>query len=166
LLTVESGLALIKVVAVYTSPLAIFSGLLLFLPESILEYFGLISIRTEYRPIIASIFLLTVSFLLTHLLSIIWRAIKNKLLVRQHTQLTYSYLKKLTPEEKLVLRKYIEEETESQFLPIQHGITQGLVKKGILYRASQVGTLFGAGFAYNIQPFVKDYLKIHPELLQ
>ncbi len=45
------------------------------------------------------------------------------------------------------------------------GLAGGLEAKGILFRSSNFGDPL-YGFSHNLQPWARDYLKKHPELLK
>ena len=70
----------------------------------------------------------------------------------------------LTPDERQVLRVYLESDTRTQYLDVQDGVAQGLAQARIIYRASNMGTL--TTFAFNVQPWAWDYLRAHRELLE
>lgn len=73
-------------------------------------------------------------------------------------------LHELTPDEKSYLAAYVLDDVNTQYMQIDDGIAGGLNAKGIIYRASNVGDML-RGWAYNIQPWAKDYLREHPHLL-
>jgi hypothetical protein len=74
-------------------------------------------------------------------------------------------LHELTADEKAYLIPYVLENQNTQYFLLEDGIAGGLQAKTIIYRASNLGSLVG-GWAFNIQPWARDYLKEHPELLQ
>jgi hypothetical protein len=73
------------------------------------------------------------------------------------------YLYKLTPEEKGYLMPYIETEKNTVNVGLDDRIMGGLVAKGITYRASSTGNMV-TGFAYNLQPWAREYLMTNPQL--
>ena len=75
------------------------------------------------------------------------------------------YLDNLTPDEKTYLAPYVLEEVTSQVFELEDGIAGGLVAKNIIYRSSNLGNVL-EGFPYNMQPWARDYLHQHLELLQ
>lgn len=68
--------------------------------------------------------------------------------------------------EKEVLARYITEDTTTIAFQLGDGIVNGLISKGILFRASQVSNPFSDDFDTNIQNWVLEYIKKHPEYLQ
>ena len=75
-----------------------------------------------------------------------------------------SRLKKLTEDEKAVLRKYVANNVRTQHLSFSNGVANGLEAKQVLYRASSLG-MHGDYFAYNIQDCAYSILERHPEYL-
>jgi hypothetical protein len=73
-------------------------------------------------------------------------------------------LRTLTPAEKQVLRGYIDRNTKTQYFQLEDGVVSGLQRCGFLYRPTSMGRMV-SGFAFNIKPWVWNYLKAHPELL-
>lgn len=74
------------------------------------------------------------------------------------------WLTSLTPDERGRLLPYIRDQRASVRFPIEDGVVGGLVGKGILFRASNVGHAI-SGFAFNVQPWAREELERHPELL-
>jgi hypothetical protein len=73
-------------------------------------------------------------------------------------------LSSLTPAEKRALQPYILKNQNSYAFDIADGVSGGLVAKQIIYRSSNVG--FFRSFAHNLQPWAREYLTQHPELLE
>lgn len=73
-------------------------------------------------------------------------------------------LHSLTPDEKACLSPFILEERTSVRFQIEDGISAGLVRRGVLYRATNIGDLL-TGFDLNLQPWAREYLHDHPDLL-
>jgi hypothetical protein len=88
----------------------------------------------------------------------------RKIKTESNTKKKYDYLKQLTPEEKGYLIPYIEEQQNTINVGMDDGIMAGLCAKGITYRAANIGDLLN-GFAFNLQPWARDYLNSKPELL-
>ena len=74
-------------------------------------------------------------------------------------------LRDLTPEEKAVLAEYIRDDAGTQYFSIRDGVVQGLQAKGVLYRASVVSRGRDIEFAFNIQPWAREYLRENQHLL-
>jgi len=70
----------------------------------------------------------------------------------------------LSKEEKEFLLRYIEEDTKTQYSSILNGVATGLMAQGILFNPT--GLARYDKMAFNLQPWVWDYLKKHPRLLK
>lgn len=143
---------------------AIASGTLLFGRKSWHEVLGTDAFLTNYRTWIGLVFLGSVTIVSLHALSGLWRSVARVLKRRELRSDGEKRLQNLTPEEKEILRYYIEYNTRTQNLNIQDGIVQGLEHEVIIYRSSNMGSMVD-GFAYNIQPWAWEHLRKHPELL-
>ena len=76
-------------------------------------------------------------------------------------------LKELTTEEKEILRSYLEENTRCVHFDIRNGVVNELVRFGILYRSSNLSDPYTAcDFAFNIDPFVFNFLKENRSLIE
>ncbi|RMH20024.1 MAG: hypothetical protein D6698_04935, partial [Gammaproteobacteria bacterium] len=73
-------------------------------------------------------------------------------------------LHKLTPEEKGYLVPYIEGQQNSVYVGMEDGVMSGLRAKGITYLAANMGDVLN-GFAFNLQPWAREYLESNPHLL-
>ena len=155
---------LIEIVARYTLPLQIFSGLLLLIPQQVLDRVGIDQVVSQYHWLIVLVFLLTVSFSISWALNKSVQWISINIAVRNFQNRLIKNLKSLTSKEKQVLKIYIEQDTQSQNLSYLDGIAAGLENKHIIYGANPVVTIYGR--AYNIQPFAFEYLKKHNWLLE
>lgn len=74
-------------------------------------------------------------------------------------------LHNLTPEEKGYLAPFIIGNQNTVYVGMEDGIMAGLQVKGITYLAANIGSWLD-GFAFNLQPWAREYLKEHPELLE
>ena len=72
----------------------------------------------------------------------------------------------LSRQEKEILASYIIEDATTLAFDIRDGVINGLIAKGILYRASQLSNPFSYDFDVNIQIWAHQYLKTHPKILQ
>lgn len=73
-------------------------------------------------------------------------------------------LHKLTPEEKGYLIPYIKEQKASIYVGIDDGIMSGLRARDITYNPTNAGDLLN-GIAFNLQPWAREYLNNHQDLL-
>lgn len=144
--------------------LVLVTGSYLLLTQKQLAYFGLATLDTKIRAWVAVGFLASAGFLLAYGSFELVSAVRARRQRRARRAAQLAALHNLTPEEQAILAAYIRQNTKSIRLPIQSGVTNGLEDAGIIYRASDFGTM-GTGFAYNIQPWAWEHLHAHPELL-
>ncbi|WP_447528441.1 superinfection exclusion B family protein [Vreelandella sp. TE19] len=143
--------------------LCIVAGILLFSGDELLSTIGLSGIVNAYRGYIGGAFLITLALVVVNTISSIWRFSKPWVVQEYWIWQGKKRLKSLTPDEKAILRFYIENQTRSQSLDIKSGTVNSLAKERIIYRGSSLGTMHG--FDYIIQPWSWTFLNKHPELL-
>jgi len=151
--------------------LALASGLVLFSPEAFVSALGLDVFRQTNKPYIGSTFVISIALLLSHFAFRIADIIKTKIAAIQTRKRAaeadaarQQKLHELTPDEKAYLIPYVQRDENTQYFLIEDGVAGGLVAKKIIYQSSQIGSIVD-GWAFNIQPWAKNYLKSHPELL-
>lgn len=147
---------------------AIFIAGLLFLiaPASIL---GRMSLNDFWlRPYIGIATLLSAALLLAHGVTSLIDRSKAKRAKREEDEAwqrrVVETLAALTRAEKEALRPYIVEDRNTALFKITDGVAGGLVAKGIIYQATAAG--YWLTFSYNLQPWARDHLSKHPELLE
>jgi len=141
--------------------LSIVLALLLFLPSEIAETLAVMDFRNSYRKFLGPALLLLFSFLITKALLSIndYRRMK----VNQSRRL--SQLHSLTAEEKGYLAQFILHGRNSIHVAMGDGVAGGLEAKGIIYRSSNAFSIL-EGPPFNLQPWARDYLSEHPDLLE
>jgi len=85
----------------------------------------------------------------------------NKVTLKELEQLLHN----LKPVEKAFLSPYVIDDENTRYFKIEDGVLRALEKKKIIYKSSSVGDLM-SGWAYNIQPWAKEYLVKNPHLLE
>lgn len=134
--------------------------LILFLPLETAKILAVDKFRDNYRVFLGPAFLLASSFLVARLFMFMMQGYSEKRLLK----LKQKALHKLTPEEKGYLIPYIEGQQNTVYVGMEDGIMSGLVAKGITYRAANMGDLLH-GFAFNLQPWAREYLENNRHLL-
>lgn len=148
---------------------ALSCGIVLFLPPSILQKSGLVSLRNNYLPFIGFAFILTTVYCVIHVsnLGVNWWLEKKRR--REVTRLRQEHLAKLTEKEKEILWHFIKHGTKTQRLDMDSGVVNGLVKHAIIFPASNSARTEWYGSVYyrdhNIATWAWDYLNEHKELL-
>ncbi|MCK4649248.1 superinfection exclusion B family protein [bacterium] len=144
-------------------------GLVLFVPSDLLSSkFGFI-LPDWTRISLSIVFIIFLSFSVIEILFLIIEKIKDYILayytnIRRKRVIIFA-LKNLSSKEKLYLKAYIEDDSISETMPFTDGIVQSLVRKEIIYQASNI-SVSHLDFAYNLQPLVHEYLKRYPEVLR
>jgi len=147
----------IKLSPKYYLAIALFSGILLFLPEAYIEYLDLSDFVSQNKNWISLIFLFfLVLFAITAGTKLI-KHVSNLIFYRKIIQNGKKRLLDLTYEEKKVLYGYIDDNSRTQYFYAFDGVVLGLEKEGIIIRAYTTGELHN--FAFNIQPWAWDFLQ-------
>lgn len=135
-------------------------GLILFLPEDFAQILAVDSFRNEYRVFLGPVFLLTLSFCAARIFTFLSRGYRK----RQNLNKRKEALHNLTPEEKGYLIPYIEGQKNTVNVGMNDGVMAGLRSNGITYLAANMGSSIN-GFAFNLQPWAREYLKKNTHLL-
>lgn len=77
----------------------------------------------------------------------------------------YGRLERLSPQEKEMLRYYVEKKTYTQSLPQESGIVAGLVRDDVLYLSAK-DSMHPYNDNYNIELWAFDYITERPELIE
>ena len=135
-------------------------GIILFLPEEYAKTLAVDSFRNEYRVYLGPAFLLTLSFCAARIFNFFMQGYRKKQALKKRQEALHS----LTPEEKGYLIPYIEGQQNTVNVGMDDGVMAGLRSKGITYLAANMGNLLN-GFAFNLQPWAREYLEKKPHLL-
>ena len=92
-----------------------------------------------------------------------WQKVRTHIDVSKKIKERENYMLTLSGGEQFILAKYLAQNSETQYLPAEDGTVGSLLTKGMIYRASDVGRF--TTFAYNIQPWARDYIQKHPEVI-
>lgn len=145
--------------------IALASGLVLFSPAQFTAKLGFDSLLSTYRVWIGAAFLLSSSIYLVGVAArtvpFFGRVLRERWNVRQYR----NTLRLLSPPEQRVLAEYVRNNTTTRSQHMSDGVVGGLVGKRILYMASNFGHPGSQSFDYNLQPWVWEALKGHPELV-
>ena len=156
---------LLKASPVLLLGISIACGTVLFIPEDLASKLAITEFRQQYRAYIGGTFILSSSIVLAQFAWLFIQSLKYKYDHRISLSNKRKRLYYLTPDEKAYLVPYVFCDENTQYFLLEDGISGGLEAKGIIYRASNIGNMLD-GFAYNIQPWAKHYLKNNPHLLE
>lgn len=161
---VKSTLEFLKLAPRYLIALGVMAAVLLFSPKEFLEQIGLVDFTKNYRPWLGLTLVVTSVLFIASMASWGWGAFQHSRRYKNAVTELKGYLRRLTEEEKQILRFYIVKETKTNHLHVADGVVQGLVAKGIIQLASSMGSVLD-GFAHNINEIVWQELNEHPDLL-
>lgn len=145
--------------------ISIASGAILFIPEEFAAIFGLSGFRHQYRAYIGGLLIVSSSLVLAQLFWRLCETLKSKWDNSRRLADMKRSLHDLTPDEKAYLSPFILANENTQYFLIEDGIACGLEDKHILYRPSEIGNM-SDGFAFNMRPWARKYLKKKLSLLE
>jgi hypothetical protein len=139
---------------------------LLLLPPHLRETFGLQGFE-RYRGWAALAAAFFGAALLVESINNGLRYLKTKSRERATKNDREEYLRTLSPEEKGIMLTYVNSPSDTQYLHSTDGNVGSLLSKGLIYSGSRLRRLTHRGplGAYNIQPWAKEYILSHPDVL-
>lgn len=149
-----------KIPAAFLVAIVSVLGLILFLPEEYAKTLAVDGFRNEYRVFLGPAFLLTLSFCAARVFRFFILGYRQKQALKRRQETLHT----LTPEEKGYLIPYIEGMKNTVNVGMDDGVMAGLRSKYIIYLATNMGDLLN-GFAFNLQPWAREYLEKNPHLL-
>jgi hypothetical protein len=149
-----------KIPAAFLVAIVSVLGLILFLPDEYAKTVAVDGFRNEYRVFLGPAFLLTLSFCAARIFNFFMLGYRQKQVLKKRQEALHN----LTPEEKGYLTPYIEGQQNTVNVGMDDGVMAGLCSKGIVYLAANMGDLIN-GFAFNLQPWAREYLEKNPQLL-
>ncbi|WP_122503935.1 superinfection exclusion B family protein [Bacillus velezensis] len=156
---------IIKLSPKYLLGLAAFSGIGLWLGNVELgKTLGIKDAINNYKLYLGLVFLASTSFILSHLIWWISLGIKRVFDQKTRYKLQKDRLRNLNRREKQILSPYIFDNVRSMELSITDGTTKELEHLMIIYRSSDISSR-GHYFAYNLQPWAREYLTKNKHLL-
>lgn len=154
----------LKLAPRYLIALSLVLGITLFAPDEWTQKLGISHLAEDYRQVIGLSFLLSLALLLVYAGQWVAKKIGRALYERKFKRDLAKRLRRLTEDEKQILRYYIAKQTRANTLRYEDGVVQGLVGSGVIFRTSNMGSLL-EGFAFNINEFAWDMLNEDPSLL-
>lgn len=159
-----------------TLAFAIATGILIFVSDPIAQTLGVDAFRKLYRGELGASFITSLALFISSSLWSVTSAVRSYIgrrtelqrgrdQQRRNREARQQDLHRLTADEKAYISPYITGGLTTQNFLITDGIACGLCARNILHRPSSVGSMLG-GFAHNLQPWAREYLEEHPELLQ
>jgi len=149
----------VKLSPKYLIPFSLVSGFLIFADEETLDTFGLSLIVNNFRPWIAVIFLISSALIASNLIVWFRGFIAKKITQYRKVIMRRKKLKNLSPDEKMIVLRYLLQNTHTQRFPFNDGRLAELIAYQVIYESSNLGNL--DSWPYNIQPWAWNYLKKH-----
>jgi hypothetical protein len=140
------------------------TGILVFMPESVLNKLGLLAFVSTFRGWLGGAFVLSMALLLGNGLSAALREVGKYITEIKESRKRRESFQHLSPPEKALLAKYYIDKTPTQYFEITDGVAKGLEAKGFIFRASNVASHY-MSFAFNIQPWAWKCLQDNPSLV-
>lgn len=148
---------------------ALASGLILFLPQNVLEKMNLHNLSKEWRTIFGLVFLITDTLVFTILLSVIIQKINKYIKNKRLNTILEKKLKNLNMEQKKIIYEMMRNSAKSISLNDTSGNTIYLINNGFLYRPQQFISLEFDNNTYSNhtpQPWLIDLYNKKPELFK
>ena len=149
-----------KIPAAFLVAIVTVLGLMLFLPEQTAKDLAVDIFREKYRVYLGPAFLLSVAFCVAR----VFNFFSNIVLVKRRLKKQQKVLHSLTSEEKGYLVPFIIHGQNSVNVGMDDGVMTGLRVKGIVYVPGSMGSVLD-GFAFNLQPWAREYLSNKKHLL-
>ncbi len=149
--------------------ISIASGMILFLPNSIVEKMYMDSFRNEYGFIIGIVFLISFSILLVTAVVGLYKYFQNKYYLKKFNETSGDRLSKLDDYQKAIVYSLFIEDNKTNELPLNDGAVRYLEYNLMINKATtqyMVNDLNNAVFPYFVQPWVIEKLDENADLLQ
>ncbi|NEI89482.1 hypothetical protein GR248_01495 [Rhizobium leguminosarum] len=146
------------------TPIFVTTGLILFLPDDIASTLGIDELRHTFRTWIGFFFLFSAAALAVNFVWMIAAILKPPIRDFIFIQLNNSTLRTLLENEKAVLRPFIHDGEASIHGNVNDGTINLLEHKRLIARSSSISIRYTI-FPFILQPWVREYLTKHPELL-
>lgn len=136
--------------------IALTSATVLFAPEKFVAALGLLALRQDHRPWFGGPLLVSLVILICWPVGKVvrWRIRRWNAVRKLHC---------LAPDQKALLRRFIDEDVSTIHVEFEDADAQGLHAMGLLHRHARFTLSNGLGFM--LQPWMRLYLKKHPEVL-
>lgn len=165
----EAFITKILEIAKFTSKffvvVAILTSFLLFAPSNYVDTLGLTQLVIDYKQYIGASFLVSGVVTVTNLVMFIYRKINSSILEKRALKQQHKRLHKLNAFEKKILLYYFIKGTNTQLLAFNDGTVRELEGYRIIQRTSNLSQ-WGVSFPYNLNPWAREYLTKHPDLLE
>lgn len=139
--------------------LALGTGLVLFLPDSIISKLYLLNFRNNCGWVISLIFIISFTLLVTIIVVKIGKKLYDKILYRKLKKKRIKYLKELDKVKTQTIKEFLKEEDQTLTLNYNNGVTQQLLHMYVIQMAGNTQPTYveldnSMPIAYFLQPWV------------
>ena len=152
-------------------PLAIASMFFIVVPSTWLKWGALEHFRQSFLFEIGLCLLGSLSVLIAHGVFAVrrpileaWKSFSNARRMAMELEARQRSLSSLRPDERALLLPYVKDKKTTCTFEIDDGIARSLVGRRVLVPASPTGDVLA--FPFNMEPWAREYLEAHPELLE
>lgn len=144
------------------------TGLILFLPVSILQKLGLDNVPELWRTILGLSFIISLSALVVYFVIKVIKIILSKHYKRRFKRVFPKVMKNLRREELAVVALLYRSPNYTSRLPYTDGVTVRLISKNVIQLTSSNNLAYGNDLVtpFTITPIAQDYIDKHPELIE
>lgn len=135
-------------------------GAIVFMPADVAALLRIGTFREHFGGEIGIAFVGLSAWLLAKLVVTAVTPVRRRMLLREH----HRRLHTLTAAEKGYLACFIVDGETTILAPMDDGVAGGLMARKIIFRSSAIFDLT-EGVSYNLQPWAREYLSAHRELL-
>ena len=148
--------------------IALGTGIILFLPDAVIQKLYLTSFRNSFGFVIGLVFVISVSIVGVTIVIAIYQAFSRKILFSKSKKSREKCLNKLDAYQKTIVYSLYEEMNHTDELPIHDGSVIWLEQNMIIGKAASqhfIDDPMNPQFPYMLQPWAVAYLNDHEELL-
>ncbi len=136
--------------------------IMIFLPVEYITFLKLNELKVKYQMYISISFLVTSSYFFVKFISWINKKLKYKINNSEKRAINYM-INKITPEEMAFLVYTFYDSKINKFrtmgyIEYSNGLKTPLEYYEIIYRSSNISTGYDMEFAYNLQPYISEFL--------
>jgi hypothetical protein len=145
----------------FFSVAALVAGLVVFLPQPVIEHMGLVAIRQIYGPYFSISFIVCISFLSVESIIFLNNAIARSQTAGAIKRSILEKLDRLDSAEKSVLREFYFDGSSTIKLPINHPVVAELHGQRILEQVGSLGeqSMVGILISFRLARVAREYIK-------
>lgn len=159
---------LLKLPPSILAAVAMGTGLILFLPITVLQRLGLDNIPELWRTILGLAFLISLSLLVIHFIIKVVKSIASKRYWLRFKRKFPKVMMELRSEELATVALLYRSPNYTSRLPYTDGVTTCLISKKVIQFTSSNNLAYGDNLfmPFTITPIAQEYIDKHPELIE